>query len=99
MLSGIVLLVMGITQNLLLADWSKARLEENPERYQKYAGGFWDRLSKWEGRYFRNDLTSRQLGRRMRIAWVVTAGLLLVSLPIDFALQGWEATMFSPPPF
>lgn len=95
MLTLILTLLVGIPMQALTLGWARARVEENPERYPEDADEYSARLQRRPKRYFRSDLTSRQLGRRLWITWAMFGCALLVTVPLDIASFGWESSLFA----
>ena len=97
MISLIAMALGGIVLQALTLDWARARADENPERHKKYANGFWGglRLQAWFPRIVPKELSARQLGRMLGVAWAVVAGLLAVTILLDAALWGWESRLAS----
>lgn len=102
MVSLAVMFIFGFFMDAMIMDKAKAQIAENPERYLRDRKGLWGRLSQWgarkmqrEGRFFRKDLTARQLNRMIWRSWLILGGVFLVTVPIDAALYGWEAALAS----
>lgn len=97
MISLIAIFVIGIVLQALTLDWARARVDENPEKSEKYANGSWSRLrmQQWFPRTVSEDLTAKQIGRMLRNAWAISGAVLVVTVLADLALWGWESRLAS----
>jgi hypothetical protein len=98
MLSVVAVFIIGIVLQGLTLDLAKARVDENPARYEKQSSGFWGKLQRHQARYFNKELSASQLSRRLRVTWVVLGLVLLVTVPLDILLFGRESSLFAGTP-